>query len=287
MSVLRHAAPPRRLEREVYNGCSTLRRLSSCPPSWLRKMGGRIGRNQFVAFQDELRKKTIADQLVNLIVAEIASELIFVVVVAPDVQLFAVGCELPVFVQDYQLRRAPRLPGPANISPKMKFRFEVAAANKVITGWLSLDPLRRRAPRSLHLIGNSLATAKQKEAEKQEARSHQPVYSQPVSASNSLLHRNRMLVKLDHRIMIELEVYAAGVRDLNKILELDHQLEAVPGLRYKVDSNHDIVYLELDEPTITLREIRGTFSKLGLEPRFVGAIPPELRPRSKTQLLSA
>ena len=87
--------------------------------------------------------------------------------------------------------------------------------------------------------------------------------------------------------MIELEVYAAGVRDLNKILELDHQLEAVPGLRYKVDSNHDIVYLELDEPTITVREIRGIFLKLGLEPRFVGAIPPELRPRSKTQLLSA
>src|SRR5437016_1525846 len=58
------------------------------------------------------------------------------------------------------------------------------------------------------------------------------------------------------RLMIELEVYAAGVRDLNKILELDHQLEAVPGLRYKVDSNHDIVYLELDEPTITFRELR-------------------------------
>ena len=30
--------------------------------------------------------------------------------------------------------------------------------------------------------------------------------------------------------MIELEVYAAGVRDLNKILELDHQLEAIAGL---------------------------------------------------------
>jgi hypothetical protein len=87
--------------------------------------------------------------------------------------------------------------------------------------------------------------------------------------------------------MIELEVYAAGVRDLNKILELDHELEAVPGLRYKVDSNHDIVYLELDEPTITSREIRSIFTRLGLEPRFVGAIPPELRPRSKTELLSA
>lgn len=86
--------------------------------------------------------------------------------------------------------------------------------------------------------------------------------------------------------MIELEVYAAGLRDLNKILELDHQLETVPGLRYKVDSNHDIVYLELEEPTITVREIRAMFKKLGLDPRFIGAIPSELRPRTKTQLLS-
>ena len=30
-------------------------------------------------------------------------------------------------------------------------------------------------------------------------------------------------------VMIELEVYAAGVRDLGKILELDHELEAFPG----------------------------------------------------------
>jgi hypothetical protein len=86
--------------------------------------------------------------------------------------------------------------------------------------------------------------------------------------------------------MIELEVYAAGVRDLDKILELDHQLEAVPGLRYKVDSNHDIVYMELDGPTVTFREIGMIFRKLGLEPRFVGAIPPEVRPMTKTQILS-
>ncbi|CAN5132713.1 hypothetical protein BH20VER2_BH20VER2_06870 [soil metagenome] len=88
--------------------------------------------------------------------------------------------------------------------------------------------------------------------------------------------------------MLELEVYAAGVRDLDKILELDHELEAVPGLRYKVDSNHDLVYLEFDEPpTVTYREIRATFRKLNLEPRFVGAIPPELRPKTKTQLLAS
>ena len=87
--------------------------------------------------------------------------------------------------------------------------------------------------------------------------------------------------------MLELEVYAAGVRDLNKILELDHELEAVPGLRYKVDSNHDLVYLELDEPTVTYRDIRAIFRKLGLEPRFVGDIPPALRPKAKTQPLTA
>ena len=87
--------------------------------------------------------------------------------------------------------------------------------------------------------------------------------------------------------MLELEVYAAGVRDLNKILELDHELETVPGLRYKVDSNHDVVYLELDEPTVTFRDIRAMFRRLGLEPRFVGSIPSELRPKTKTQPLSA
>ena len=91
---------------------------------------------------------------------------------------------------------------------------------------------------------------------------------------------------LDFSAMIELEVYAAGLRDLNKILELDHQLAAIAGLRYKVDSNHDLVYFELDEPTVNVREIRAIFVKLGLDPRFIGAIPPELRSKSKTEPLS-
>lgn len=85
--------------------------------------------------------------------------------------------------------------------------------------------------------------------------------------------------------MLELEVYAAGVRDLNKILQLDHELEAIAGLRYKVDTGHDLVYMEFDEPTVSFREIRAIFRRLTLEPRFVGAIPAELRPKTKTQLL--
>jgi hypothetical protein len=87
--------------------------------------------------------------------------------------------------------------------------------------------------------------------------------------------------------VLELEVYAPGVRDLNKILELGHELEALAGLRYKVDRNHDLVYLELDEPSVTFREIRAAFRRLDLEPKFVGAVPNELRPKIKTQPLSA
>ena len=81
--------------------------------------------------------------------------------------------------------------------------------------------------------------------------------------------------------MFELEIYAAGVRNLDKILELDHELERIPGLRYKVDSNHDIVYLEADEPTFTVQDIRTAFERLGFAPRLVGAIPLELKQPSK------
>jgi hypothetical protein len=84
--------------------------------------------------------------------------------------------------------------------------------------------------------------------------------------------------------MMKLEIYAADLRDLNKIL-LDHQLEAIAGLRYKVDRNNDLVYLEFDKPTLNVREIRAIFLRLGLNRRFIGAIPSELRPKSKTEPL--
>jgi len=89
--------------------------------------------------------------------------------------------------------------------------------------------------------------------------------------------------------MIELEIYAAGVRQMDKILQLDHALETIPGLRYKVDRNHDIVYLEADGPTFLLAEVLQEFNRLGLEPRVVGTVPPELQSqgaKKKTQPLA-
>ena len=84
--------------------------------------------------------------------------------------------------------------------------------------------------------------------------------------------------------MIELEIYAAGVRDLKIILELDHALETLPEIRYKIDRNHDIVYIEAQEATFDVQQVLAAFKKLGLTPRVVGAVPQELS-KKKTQIL--
>ena len=86
--------------------------------------------------------------------------------------------------------------------------------------------------------------------------------------------------------MFEAEIYARGLREMGKILELNRRLVEIAGLRYKVDTNHDIVYLEFDEPTLSVREIRAIFPNLGLQPLFISAIPTELHSRTKTKRLS-
>jgi hypothetical protein len=99
------------------------------------------------------------------------------------------------------------------------------------------------------------------------------------------LHYRRQAAKI-LRYMFEVEIYARGLREMGNVLELDRQLVEIAGLRYKVDTNHDIIYLEFDEPTLSIREIRAIFVKHGLEPLIIGAIPPELQSRTKTERLS-
>lgn len=86
--------------------------------------------------------------------------------------------------------------------------------------------------------------------------------------------------------MFGVEIYARGLREMGKILELDRHLVEIARVRYKVDTNHDIVYLEVDELTLSVREIRAIFPNLGLQPLFTGAIPTELQSRTKTKRLS-
>jgi hypothetical protein len=86
-----------------------------------------------------------------------------------------------------------------------------------------------------------------------------------------------------HEIMIELEVYAKGVRSADKMMGLGLELDTLPGLRYKVDTNHDIVYMEFTAAAPTLTGIQSLFRKVGLEAKFVGQLPSEVSSKKKTQ----
>jgi len=83
--------------------------------------------------------------------------------------------------------------------------------------------------------------------------------------------------------MVEIEVYAAGVRSPDKMLGLALELDVIPGLRYKVDTDHDIIYMEFVGEVPLLSTFEAIFSKLGLALKFVGRLPEEMNSCKKTQ----
>jgi hypothetical protein len=83
--------------------------------------------------------------------------------------------------------------------------------------------------------------------------------------------------------MIEVEVYAAGVRQPDKMLGLALELDVIPQLRYKVDTNHDVVYMEFGGEMPSIESLTAIFRKINLEPRFVGQLPEQVHPGKKTQ----
>ena len=85
--------------------------------------------------------------------------------------------------------------------------------------------------------------------------------------------------------MTELEVYAAGLRSPEKLMGLDLELGAIPGLRYKVDTLHDLMFLESDDPDLSLEEIGSIFNKIGLKARFVGQTHTIAKSASATQVI--
>jgi hypothetical protein len=77
--------------------------------------------------------------------------------------------------------------------------------------------------------------------------------------------------------MTELLVYAPGLRAGDKQMHLGHQMDMLSA-RYKVDAAHEMVYFEIEDPEkITLRQVNDLFENIGLQPRFVGQIPDELK----------
>ncbi len=66
------------------------------------------------------------------------------------------------------------------------------------------------------------------------------------------------------------------VHQPNKMMALGLELDVLPGLRYKVDTNHDIVYMEFNDQVPTVSGLQSVFKKLGLDAKFVGQMPPEV-----------
>jgi len=83
--------------------------------------------------------------------------------------------------------------------------------------------------------------------------------------------------------MIELEVYAKGLRNSHYLMELRSHMDLLPKVRYKIDSKHDLVYFEVDDPReVSLQDFHAIFTNIGLVPRFVGQLPEELRLNNAT-----
>jgi hypothetical protein len=77
--------------------------------------------------------------------------------------------------------------------------------------------------------------------------------------------------------MIELEVYAKGLRSESALMEFHNQMDLMPAIHYKVDTHHDLVYFEIEPGSgVTLRFLNEAFTNIGLIPRIVGQVPAGL-----------
>jgi hypothetical protein len=103
----------------------------------------------------------------------------------------------------------------------------------------------------------------------------------PIQAGKirlALKGRDGMMARMN-----EVEIYAPGVRQPDKIMGLNLELDGIPNLRYKVDTNHDIVYMEFGGEVPSLDTLESFFRKIDLEPRLVGLLPEQGKPGKKTQ----
>lgn len=84
---------------------------------------------------------------------------------------------------------------------------------------------------------------------------------------------------------MEIEVYARGLRAPDKLMGLDLELGAIPGLHYKVDTLHDVLFLESSDENLSLEQLRSIFTKLGLAVKFVGQSHSVMPSQSATQVI--
>lgn len=144
--------------------------------------------------------------------------------------------------------------------------------------------------RGLDIRKNRRANDQSQEGE--ECALHQSAFRSPrtplIKEKTHSLRRGKIRLALNGRDgmmtrMIEVEVYAAGVRQPDKMMGLRLELDIIPQLRYKVDTNHDVIFMEFGGEMPSIESLEAVFRKINLEPRFVGQLPEQRQPGKKTQ----
>src|SRR2546423_12871474 len=78
----------------------------------------RVRRDQLVFLQNEFGIKPVTRRLVNGLAGKRAPKFVFVIIIAPEAELFPIGRELFLFIQDDELRGVPGLTWFPNVSPE-------------------------------------------------------------------------------------------------------------------------------------------------------------------------
>src|SRR5262245_29369672 len=128
----------------------------------------RVCGNEFIAFQNELWINSVAGRLIDFVAAEVTIELVFVIVIASDIDAFTVRREFLFLVQHHQFCRAPWLTRATDVTPELVIGFVVTPPDIIIPGRrFGGDLLRHLDSRLLDPLWNSFATGEEQYAERQ------------------------------------------------------------------------------------------------------------------------
>src|ERR1043166_239433 len=121
----------------------------------------RVGGNELISFQNELWINPIASGLVYFVATEVAVELVFVIVVATELETFTVRRKLLFLIKHHHLRCAPWLAWLTNVTPEFVIGFVITPPDIIIAGRFGCDVLRHLDSRLLDSLRNGFAAGEE------------------------------------------------------------------------------------------------------------------------------
>src|SRR4051794_26417180 len=121
--------------------------------------------SKLVSLQNEFWINPVASGFIHFVATEVAVKFVFVVVIAPEFQTFAVWRKFDFFIKHHQLCCAPWLARLANVTPELVIGFVITPPDIIIAGRFSCDVLRHFDSRLLNALRNSCATGEEQSAQ--------------------------------------------------------------------------------------------------------------------------